>query len=72
VLTYPLIGNYGVPDNVTENQLSGYFESEKIQVSGLVISDYSAEQHHWNAGKAYPTGFMSTRFPGSMVLIPVQ
>src|SRR5512137_2447752 len=43
VLTYPLIGNYGVPDNIMENNLSRFYESEKIQVSGLIISDYSAE-----------------------------
>jgi len=42
VLTYPLIGNYGVPDNIMEDNLSRFYESEKIQVSGLIISDYSA------------------------------
>jgi len=40
--TYPLIGNYGVPS-------SEYFESNKINVSGLIVSDYSFEYSHWNA-----------------------
>ena len=39
-VTYPLIGNYGVPDDgVDEWGISKNFESEKIQVRGLVISD---------------------------------
>ena len=42
VLTYPLIGNYGVPGNERDEfGLLKNFESEKIQVAGLVISDYS-------------------------------
>jgi carbamoyl-phosphate synthase small subunit len=64
VLTYPLIGNYGVPDNVIENQLSGYFESENIQVSGLIISDYSAEHHHWNARKSLSGWLYEHQIPG--------
>lgn len=52
VLTYPLIGNYGVPDPKTENGIPQFFESEKVQVSGLVISDYSENYSHWNAMKS--------------------
>lgn len=47
--TYPLIGNYGVPEDKVEKQLSAFFESDKIQVAGLVVSDYSTEYSHWNA-----------------------
>lgn len=49
VLTYPLVGNYGVPNQVYENGLSKYFESDKIHISGLIISDYSFKYSHWNA-----------------------
>ena len=53
VLTYPLIGNYGVPgDEKDEFGLVKNFESEKIQVSGLIISDYSEKYSHWNAKKS--------------------
>lgn len=45
VLTYPLIGNYGVP------KLKESFESDRIQVSGLIVSDYSYEYSHWSAIK---------------------
>lgn len=44
VLTYPLIGNYGVP-------ASG-FESARIQVQGLVVSRYSAAYSHHLAARS--------------------
>ncbi|MFC1733975.1 glutamine-hydrolyzing carbamoyl-phosphate synthase small subunit [candidate division KSB1 bacterium] len=49
VLTYPLVGNYGVPEWEMENGLMKYYESEHIHISGLVISDYSFSYSHWNA-----------------------
>lgn len=52
VMTYPLIGNYGVADNSRENGLLKNFESEKIQVRGLIVSDYSEEYSHWSAVKS--------------------
>ena len=52
VLTYPLIGNYGVPARDTVQNLSAYYESEKIHVEAIVISDYSFEYSHWNADKS--------------------
>ena len=52
VVTYPLIGNYGVPQAGMVNGLSTFYESEIIHVSGLVISDYSFEYNHWNAQKS--------------------
>ena len=39
VTTYPLQGNYGVPD--------GPFESERIQVQGLIVSHYSENPSHF-------------------------
>lgn len=52
VTTYPLIGNYGVPRQEEENGLSRFYESEKIHVEALVVSDYSFEYSHWNADKS--------------------
>jgi len=52
VLTYPLIGNYGVPFKQTENQLLKTFESEKIHARGLIVSNYSEDYCHWNAEKS--------------------
>ena len=49
-LTYPLIGNYGVPSFTFEsNGLATFMESEKIHVKALVVSSYSGEYSHWNA-----------------------
>ncbi len=50
VASYPLVGNYGVPPMERENGLLKYYESEKVHVSGLIISDYSFKYSHWNAG----------------------
>lgn len=49
-LTYPLVGNYGVPPRTHDkNGLPAYFESERIHVAALVVSDYSEAFSHWNA-----------------------
>ncbi len=49
VLTYPLVGNYGAPAEETENGLLKYLESDRIHISGLIVSDYSFNYSHWNA-----------------------
>ena len=51
VLTYPLIGNYGVPSNPKVQGLDINFESEAIQIQGLVVSDYSFEFSTWNGAR---------------------
>lgn len=45
-LTYPLIGNYGVPDLIKGE---GPFQSDDIQVRGLVVQEYIDEHSHWEA-----------------------
>lgn len=53
VLTYPLIGNYGVPARGTDvNGLPTSGESERIHVAGLVVADYVDRYHHWSAGQS--------------------
>jgi carbamoyl-phosphate synthase small subunit len=49
VLTYPLIGNYGVPGYDKEDNVLKYFESDTIQIQGLIVSNYSERYYHWNA-----------------------
>ena len=48
-LTYPLIGNYGMPDINFQDEILKYYESDKGQISGLVVENYSSQYHHWNA-----------------------
>lgn len=53
VITFPLVGNYGVPDRNLRDEfveeLPRYFESNRIHISGLVISHYTEEYSHWLA-----------------------
>ena len=52
-LTYPLIGNYGVPPfSIEPNGLATFMESEKIHAEAIIVSDYSYEYSHWNANKS--------------------
>ncbi|XP_006824146.1 carbamoyl-phosphate synthase [ammonia], mitochondrial-like [Saccoglossus kowalevskii] len=53
-LTYPIVGNYGVPDTQARDEwkLIKNVESDKIQVSGLIVQDYSHEHSHWNSEKS--------------------
>uniref|UniRef100_A0A7M4CD17 Carbamoyl-phosphate synthase [ammonia], mitochondrial n=1 Tax=Oreochromis alcalicus TaxID=40169 RepID=A0A7M4CD17_9CICH len=53
-LTCPIVGNYGVPNTgeLDELGLRKHVESERIQVSGLLVQDYSHEYSHWNSVKS--------------------
>src|SRR6266700_3031050 len=46
VLTYPLIGNYGVPEI---DHGGGEFESARIQVAGLIVSEICRQPSHWKS-----------------------
>jgi len=49
VITFPLVGNYGVPSRDAVDNLLGdlpaYFESSQIHVAGLVAASYSGEDY---------------------------
>ncbi|MDR0940665.1 MAG: glutamine-hydrolyzing carbamoyl-phosphate synthase small subunit [Bacteroidales bacterium] len=64
VPTFPLIGNYGVPPMTAENGLPKFFESDKIHIKALVISDYSFEFSHWNAEKSLDEWLKEYNVPG--------
>ena len=50
VLTYPLVGNYGVPPfTIEENGLATFMESDHIYASAIIVSEYSGAYSHWNA-----------------------
>ncbi|MCK5785351.1 MAG: glutamine-hydrolyzing carbamoyl-phosphate synthase small subunit [Candidatus Sabulitectum sp.] len=49
VLTFPLVGNYGVPGRVRDRfALPVEFESERICVAGLVVSSFCDTPSHFN------------------------
>lgn len=63
-VTYPLIGNYGVPEDKVEGNISLNFESERIHVRGLIISDYSFNYSHWSAVKSLDAWLKEQKVPG--------
>ena len=52
-LTYPLIGNYGVPsEELAAEQLSLKLESDRIHPKGLIVLDYCEDYSNWEAEKS--------------------
>ncbi|KAG5634854.1 hypothetical protein H0H81_000508 [Sphagnurus paluster] len=53
VLTYPLIGNYGVPERPTSfDTLPAQFESSRIHIAALVVGYYSEDYSHFLANSS--------------------
>lgn len=65
-MTYPLVGNYGVPDpNLTDNHgISKYFESDTIQARGLIIHELSHTASHWNLHMTLDEWLYNEKIPG--------
>ena len=52
-LTYPLVGNYGVPPfSMEPNGLATFMESERIHAEAIIVSDYSQEYSRCRALRA--------------------
>jgi carbamoyl-phosphate synthase small subunit len=64
VLTYPIVGNYGVPREDTEHDMHKFFESDQLHISALVISDYSTVYSHWNAERSLGDWLKQHKIPG--------
>lgn len=52
MLTYPLIGNYGVPPPRQAETIDGPFESDRIQVQGLIVQHYMPKHSHGSASRS--------------------
>ncbi|HKG40831.1 MAG TPA: glutamine-hydrolyzing carbamoyl-phosphate synthase small subunit [Nitrososphaeraceae archaeon] len=65
-MTYPLIGNYGVPSYEIKDEfgLPKYFESDKIQIKGLLIHDLSRIASHWSCIKTLDEWLYEEGIPG--------
>ena len=65
-LTYPLVGNYGVPDPAekADDGISKYFESDKIQIRGLVVHELSTTASHWNLSMTLDEWMYNEKIPG--------
>ena len=65
VLTYPLVGNYGVPPRTFRpDGLSEFMESERIHADAIIVSDYSHEYCHWNATCSLGDWLKQENIPG--------
>merc|ERR1719361_63110 len=50
VITFPLVGNYGVPSQERDAfGLMKYFESDRIHVKAVVVTNYSFTATHYTA-----------------------
>lgn len=63
VLTYPLVGNYGVPaqplppdESASEDSLPSLpaspFESNRVHVAGLIVQEHVQLYSHWTAARS--------------------
>lgn len=57
VCTYPLIGNYGVPE-------ATLFESERIHAAGLIVTEYSEHYSHVDATQSLAEWLKTSGVPG--------
>ncbi|XP_033171032.1 CAD protein [Drosophila mauritiana] len=67
VLTYPLIGNYGVPaPDEDEHGLPLHFEWMKgvVQATALVVGEVAEEAFHWRKWKTLPDWLQQHKVPG--------
>ena len=65
ILTYPLIGNYGIPEEEKDEYgLIRWFESEQIHVAALIIGDLTEDYSHWSAVKSLSDWLKEQNIPG--------
>jgi len=63
-LTYPLVGNYGVPPNDLNFGIPLYFESDRIQTSGLIIHELCTDPYHWASTRTLGQWLQDEGIPG--------
>ncbi len=65
VMTFPLVGNYGVPEfKLDENGIPVGFESDGIKIAGLVVSEYSPNYSHYQAVQSLSEWMEKAGVPG--------
>ncbi|KXN91343.1 Protein pyrABCN [Leucoagaricus sp. SymC.cos] len=64
VLTYPLVGNYGVPECPPSlDDLPAEFESSRIHVAALIVGYYSQDYSHFLANSSLSTWLKENDIP---------
>ncbi|CAF1497640.1 unnamed protein product [Rotaria sp. Silwood1] len=66
VLTFPVVGNYGVPDekDIDDFGILRWVESNKIYASGLIVSTYTEQYSDWNAVESFSSWLKEHNVPG--------
>lgn len=62
--TYPLIGNYGVPEHTPKENLEVFLESSKIWPRAIIVAEYSEAYNHWEAKKSLSDWLKEHNIPG--------
>lgn len=52
VTTFPMLGNYGVPPRREKDEVSEFYESERIHCQAIIAQDYSQKHSHWQADRS--------------------
>lgn len=64
-LTFPLVGNYGVPEfHMEPDGIATFMESDRIYAKAIVVSEYSGEYSHWNAHESLAEWLKREKVPG--------
>lgn len=64
-LTYPLVGNYGVPSNELDSfEILRHFESERIRVRGLIVHEQCGRPSHWTSTRSLDEWLSDEGVPG--------
>ncbi len=64
-MTFPLVGNYGVPPfSIEANGIPTFMESDKIYASAIIVSDYTEQYSHWNAVESLGDWLKREHVPG--------
>lgn len=63
VFTYPLVGNYGVPSPRPKGSIAAPFESDRVQVSGVVVQNYVEGYSHHAATRSLAAWLKSEGVP---------
>ena len=65
VMTFPLVGNYGVPKfSIEPDGLPTFMESDRIYATAIIVSDYSQQFCHWNASESLADWLKREQVPG--------
>ena len=65
VSSYPLIGNYGVPEDILDNNnISCVFESNKIHIRGFIVGSYDGIYSHYDAKYSLHDWLYSNKIAG--------